>query len=787
MLSVFFLVCGCNTETGPTKATGKLLAWGKDTKGQCTNSGLFNSFTDGPSPVDGQGEYAAATGGRCHTLALKHDGTVWATGCNMHGQLGDGTLDKRGRLLRIEKIYGATAVACGEYHSLALTSDGKLWGWGYNSMGQVGDATRRSQRLQPVSAYGLDDIVMVDAGDHHTLALGKDGSVYAFGENLHGQLGAGDTKNRTAPSKITGLPPAAAVAAGGDRSYVLTEDGILYYFGKRQGSDEKGRTRDRLVPEAMEFPFEIKKVVAGRRYTLLIGENGEVRKLEINGLPSYEKIEGLPPARDAAAGSEHVLVIDEDKSVWAFGRNMEWQLGVDRKIFMDLVRVPGLSNITCVGAGWHHSFAVSNPETISIAARSLSATIYKGKTLAGKLEVRPENNTAGMSYELVSSPHSGRVNIREGKFTYSPAPAFTGDDSFTWRASRKGRISNPATVYIRVKEPAPPGAVWAWGNNYNGQLGDGTRIDRETPIRVSGLSDIIKVTAGAMHSLALKDDGTVWLWGQYDLGKWTSRIDHPLPSPVGADSFSCSRAPLQGAVDIYSSRNGSLLVRKDGSLWGWGALSARWGEAPARIKSVENAVRVISEDLVLLKDGSVRAVGLHPRSASARMDGMKDIADVSFGYNINVVLKKDGKVFSWKLDSYSEDSRIRDGNDKYLLPLDDIKEISTGVDHALALDKEGDVWTWGDNDYGQLGDGTTAERKAPVKVKGLKKVAEVSAGPFFSLALQKDGKVFSWGQNNNGQLGDGTNINRPIPVKVNILQHFKHISAGDAHCLAIVE
>ena len=788
LLSVLFLICGCKSDSSPTKATGKLLAWGKDIKGQCTNSGLFNSFTNSASPVPGQDWYAHAAGGRCHTLALKLDGTVWASGCNMNGQLGDGTLDERGRLIRVEGVYGATSVSCGEYHSLALTSDGKLWGWGHNSMGQLGDATRHTQRLKPVSAYGLDDIVMVDAGDNHTLALSKDGSVYAFGENLHGQLGTGDRKNRTAPFKIPGIPPASAVAAGGDRSYVLTEDGILYYFGKRQGIDDTGHARDRLVPESAEFPFKVKKIAAGRRYSLLIGEDGEVRKLEINGLPSYEKIEGLPSARDAAAGSEHVLVLDEDKSVWAFGRNMEWQLGVDRKISMDIFRVPGLSNITAVGAGWHHSLAVKNAEPMTIEAKSLSATINKGKTLSGKLPVSPANGAAGMSYEIVSGPRSGKADISENRFTFSPDPKFTGEDSFTWRASRKGKSSNPATVYIRVKEPAPPGSVWVWGNNYNGELGDGTRIDRESPIRVSGLSDIVKVTAGSMHSLALKNDGTVWLWGRYDLGKWTSRIDHPRPSPVDAGSFSCSRAPLQGAVDIYSSRNGSLVVRKDGSLWGWGALPSRWGEDPAGIKGVKNAAKVLSEDLVLLKDGTVRAVGLHPRAASARMDGMKDIADVSFGYNINMVLKKDGRLFSWKLDSYSENVWKPNGdNDEFMLPLDDIVEISAGADHALARDKAGNVWTWGDNDFGQLGDGTTAESEVPLKVKGLKKVAEVSAGPFFSLALREDGKVFSWGQNNNGQLGDRTNKNRKTPVKVHILHNVKHISAGRAHCLAIVE
>jgi alpha-tubulin suppressor-like RCC1 family protein len=110
--------------------------------------------------------------------------------------------------------------------------------------------------------------------------------------------------------------------------------------------------------------------------------------------------------------------------------------------------------------------------------------------------------------------------------------------------------------------------------------------------------------------------------------------------------------------------------------------------------------------------------------------------------------------------------------------------ISAGADHNLALLKDGTVMAWGVNNDGQLGNNTTTDSDVPVPVSSLTGVKAISAGGFHSLALLSDGTVMAWGDNGNGQLGDGTILNKPVPVPVTGLSRVSSISAGLAHSLA---
>jgi hypothetical protein len=105
--------------------------------------------------------------------------------------------------------------------------------------------------------------------------------------------------------------------------------------------------------------------------------------------------------------------------------------------------------------------------------------------------------------------------------------------------------------------------------------------------------------------------------------------------------------------------------------------------------------------------------------------------------------------------------------------------IAAGGPHSLAICSDGTVWAWGRNDYGQLGDGTYANRTIPTQVVGLRDVVAVAAGINHSLALRSDGTVWAWGNNFYGQLGDGSTINHPIPVRVYVPGNVIAIAAGD--------
>lgn len=111
--------------------------------------------------------------------------------------------------------------------------------------------------------------------------------------------------------------------------------------------------------------------------------------------------------------------------------------------------------------------------------------------------------------------------------------------------------------------------------------------------------------------------------------------------------------------------------------------------------------------------------------------------------------------------------------------------IAAGEYHSLALRSDGSVWAWGDNEFGQLGDGSTSSRLAPVQVHGLRDVTGIAAGAAHSLAVRSDGTVWAWGRNADGRLGDGTTTARLTPVRVSGLDDVTSVAAGRSHSLAV--
>jgi alpha-tubulin suppressor-like RCC1 family protein len=156
--------------------------------------------------------------------------------------------------------------------------------------------------------------------------------------------------------------------------------------------------------------------------------------------------------------------------------------------------------------------------------------------------------------------------------------------------------------------------------------------------------------------------------------------------------------------------------------------------------------------------------------------------------NHTVYVKNDGTVWTWGSNS---NGQLGDGTtaDK-LAPLQvssltGVRAIAAGSAHSVALKADGTVWVWGSNSNGQLGDGTTIDKLTPVPVSNLAGITAIAAGSAHTLALKNDGTVWAWGSNSNGQLGDGTTTQRLNPVQVSILAGIVAIAAGNSHSLAL--
>src|SRR5581483_5454341 len=188
--------------------------------------------------------------GESHSLAVTTDGSVWAWGGNGSGQLGDGTTTDRATPARVGGLERVTPVAAGGgpygSHSLALDADGTVWAWGDNSHGELGDGTTTSHPT-PTRVAGLGRVTAIAAGDAHSLALLDDGSVWAWGNNDAGQLGDATTDARPRPVQVRGLERVTAIAAGTYFSLALTNDGSVWAWGAN-GSGQLGHDTSTSCP-----------------------------------------------------------------------------------------------------------------------------------------------------------------------------------------------------------------------------------------------------------------------------------------------------------------------------------------------------------------------------------------------------------------------------------------------------------------------------------------------------------------------------------------------------------
>src|SRR5437588_1067427 len=183
-----------STVTVNSTSTSTPGAWGDNTYGEL-GDGTLGGTRNTPVQVNGLSGVTAMAAGWYHSVALKSDGTVWAWGSNLDGQLGNGTttLDST-TPVQVSGLSGVTAIAASFRHSLALKSDGTMWGWGDNTYGDLGDGTTFT-RNSPVQVSGLSGVTAIAAGLWHSLAVESDGSAWAWGDNLSGGVGSSTTTN----------------------------------------------------------------------------------------------------------------------------------------------------------------------------------------------------------------------------------------------------------------------------------------------------------------------------------------------------------------------------------------------------------------------------------------------------------------------------------------------------------------------------------------------------------------------------------------------------------------
>ncbi|WP_257462353.1 RCC1 domain-containing protein [Archangium lipolyticum] len=288
---------------------GTVWTWGANASGQL---GLGTPPVEGqprtpdtlprnrPSQVPGLTDAVAGALGFNHALVLKADGTVVAFGKNNNGQLGDGTTTDRDYPVPVRGLTEVVKLAGGSQQSVALGGDGTVWVWGNNNFGNLGQGTEDSvAHPEPVKVPGLSGVVDIASGRDHVLALHGDGTVSAWGLNVSGQVGNGESGTGLevrAPVKVVGLTDVVAVYANSNFSLARKADGTLWGFGQNFNGQ------------------------------LGNGGSGEAEQAH----PLADKaVVGLSELRDAAAGSTFALGLRRDGQLFGWGWNLNGSLGND--------------------------------------------------------------------------------------------------------------------------------------------------------------------------------------------------------------------------------------------------------------------------------------------------------------------------------------------------------------------------------------------------------------------------------------------------------------------------
>jgi alpha-tubulin suppressor-like RCC1 family protein len=759
------------------RTDGTVWGWGQNSTRQIENTG--GDVRPLPIQVAGLSGVTAIAAGGAHSLALKADGTLWGLGHNDFGQLGNGSTAFASPLVQVQGLVGTVAaIAAGGLHSMALMSDGTVRAWGFNTHGVIGDGTTITRTL-PVTVTGLANVVQLDAAYNVSMALKADGSVWAWGNNNSQHLGDGTATQRNSPVRVLG--------AGGGPYLDLDATNTDAFAAQQDVPRNSERTSNPVTFIGIAPASSVSIAgglysVNGGAYTTGVGSigPGDTVTLKQTSSPDFGT---TTTATFTVAGVDypfHVTTLAGDETPDAFSYAVQWNVPLASMRNAEQVTIAGLTvpvdvsvaggefSIGCTGSYTATTASIANGQTLCLRQNAAAtpntmttATITVGTFSAAFKVVTPTDATFTTTAQVAIGANAA-VGLRVDGTVWTWGRSSNPGGTPKWELGRSGGpapgqvtiagVTKVAMSHNFVLALRSDGTVWSWGWNDFGQLGIGLQSSggpsnawRDHPVQVSNLTGVVAISAGAWHAVALKADGTVWTWGDGYMGQ----LGNGTAGAGNVPLFSTVPLQVPGLADVVAisasaGQHFTLALKSNGTVWAWGL----------------NNTRQIGDGA----GGDVRAI-------PAQVSGLTGVNAISAGGSHSLALKGDGSVWAWGYNDYGQVGNGATGFSVAVpVPVSGlagtVSTVAAGGLASYALMSDGTVRAWGYNGNGQIGDGSTTNRLAPVTVTGLGNVVQLAGSYVSTLALKNDGSVWGWGHNGAEQLGDGTTTSRSIPVRV---------------------
>ncbi len=730
------------------KADGTVVAWGDNSYGQCdVPAGLTNVVsisanwqqsaavrsdgtvvtwgqTNGVTPANLTNAISISVGNG-NVLALRNDGTIAAWGSSLYGQTNVPT-----------GLGPLKQIAAGEDHSVALLTNGMVAVWGYDGTGFGWNITN--------VPTGLSNVVAIAAGTDHTLALKANGTVTAWG--------AGKTNNGTLGNFGQSIVPAGlsnvvAVAGGGYHSLALQADGTVAGWGDDlfgQNDSPQGLNGVKAIAAGT---FHTLTIRSGRLTPVILGQPGD-QYAPTGGTVTFSSLGAgvagvqyqwqfngvnISGATSANLTLTNVLATSEGSYRVVISNNAG-SVTSDAATFT-LVRPPQVVSFApALGIRWITNYT---PDIAQIPFSVAATNAGQWKYPVSYRWSFNGTNTAGATnanFSLALYPwFSSFSEIYSTNFTFSNGIAPL-EGTYTVTLTNAAGSTN-LSWNIKL---ALPGMVAAWGDDAYGEC--------DRPVT---LTNTLALAAGLYHSVAVRDNGTIIQWGDYQPDDFQTPN---IPTPVGSPPTNSD------IVTVVAGIAHDVALKADGTVIQWGLAGANGlKNFPTNLTGVKAIGAGYERSLALLTNGSIVDWGYFVPifGLDQRVPGdLTNATGIACGAYHNLAVRGDGTVESWGYNA--------SGQTDVPAGLSNVVAVAGGGRHSLALKVDGTVVAWGDNTYGQC--------TVPAS---LSNVLAIAAGYFHSVALKNDGTMVAWGYNSAGQ----TNV----PVT---LTQTKMIAAGGYHTLA---